>query len=149
MDEELSAVATNIHRRLFDDIEFSKRQQWAVTNYVVLVYAALFYLSGRFPAHITCAKMALSFLAFVAGAYAAFMLIKMQCDMGKYRTRLVRAHTAWLTGNERATLKPDDYNGRPGLRGIEFLIGLLGVDLIGLFLLIGVIWFGTATSALK
>jgi len=141
-ETEITAIASNIHKRLFDDIEFSKRQQWAVTNYVLLVYAAMFYLNGHFQAHATCIKMILSVLAFVAWAYAAFLLVKMQFDMARYRRKLVSAHKEWLNANERATLSPTDYGGHPALRGLEYLIGFLGVDLIGLILLLSVFWLG-------
>ena len=143
MDDEFSAVATNLHRRLFDDIEFSKRQQWAVTNYVVLVYAGIFYLAGHFKEHATCAKAALSVLALIAGAYAGFLLIKMQLDMAGYRKKLVSANGKWLTDTEKDTFKPTDYAGHPAWRGVDFLIGLLGVDVIGWLLLMAVFWFGT------
>jgi hypothetical protein len=137
--EQITAIATNIHRRLFDDIEFSKRQQWVITNYVILVYAGMFYLAGYFKEHADCAKILLSLLAFVAGAYAAFLLSKMQSDMGRYREKLESAHKAWLTADEKATT---EYGDRPALRVGEHLIGLLGVDLVGLILLLSVLWFG-------
>jgi hypothetical protein len=98
-ETEITAIASSIHKKLFDDIEFSKRQQWAVTNYVLLVYAAMFCLNGHFQAHATCLNIILSVLAFVAGGYAAFLLVKMQLDMARYRRKLVSAHAAWL--NER------------------------------------------------
>ncbi len=108
-ETEPSAIAINIHRRLFDDIEFSKRRQWVITNYVVLVYAGIFYLAGHFQEHPTFAKITLTLLALVVGGYAAWLLWSIQKDMGRYRTKLEIAHKAWLTDKEKALLEPFQY----------------------------------------
>jgi hypothetical protein len=38
-------MVANIQKNLMDILEFSKKQQWAITNYSVLVYAAIFAIT--------------------------------------------------------------------------------------------------------
>ena len=44
----MSPQIANIHKSIYDALNFSKKQQWAITNYVVLVYGAIFGLSKSF-----------------------------------------------------------------------------------------------------
>ena len=44
----MSPQVANIHKSLYDAINLSKKQQWTITNYVVLVYGAIFGLSKYF-----------------------------------------------------------------------------------------------------
>ena len=45
----VSPQLANVQNSLYSVIQFSKKQQWTITNYVILVYAAIF---GRCTAHL-------------------------------------------------------------------------------------------------
>lgn len=111
-----SQVVANIHRSLYDATNFSKRQQWTITNYVVLIYGAIFGLS-RYGNSTTIEKSGLSLLASVAGGYAVWLLILIQADLGRYREQLKSIYDHWLTKEERERLELPSYRN-PALRGV-------------------------------
>ena len=116
---------------------FSKKQQWAITNYVVLVYGAIFGLSKSFTNPIE--KAGLSLLALVAWVYAVWLLILIQRDLGTYHEQLENIHKHWLTEEEHKELKLTPYRN-PALRGVAFLVALIGVVTIGVGLLTYSLW---------
>jgi hypothetical protein len=136
----MSPQVANIHKSIYDAINLSKRQQWAITNYVVLVYAAIFGLSKYFGNSTTpVEKAALSLLGFVGWVYAVILLILIQMDLGKYREQLENIHNHWLTEEEREKLELIPYRN-PVLRGVAFLAALIGVVTIGFELLAYSLW---------
>jgi hypothetical protein len=46
--EQVNPLIVNQHKAQIDLIEFSKKRQWAVTNYSVLIYVAIFGLAHSF-----------------------------------------------------------------------------------------------------
>jgi hypothetical protein len=135
----MSPQIANIHKSIYDAINFSKKQQWAITNYVILVYGAIFGLSKYFGNPTPCEKILLSLLALIAGAYAVLLLIFIQKDLGTYREQLERVHNHWLTKEEYNALKLTPYHN-PALRGASFLAALIGVVTIGFLLLFYSLW---------
>jgi hypothetical protein len=133
----MSPQIANIHKSIYDAINFSKKQQWVITNYVVLVYGAIFGLSKYFANPIE--KAGLSLLALVAWVYAVWLLILIQKDLGTYREQLENIHNHWLTEEEYKGLKLAPYRN-PALRGVPFLVALIGVVTIGFGLLIYSLW---------
>jgi hypothetical protein len=131
--ESPSPAALNIQKRLFADIEFSKRQQWVITNYVILIDGAIFWLSKALSS--PHERLGLSVLAGVAAIFATTLLILIQKDLGSYRSSLQRAHQKWLSKAELETLQTKFYDN-PALRGVLFLIALIGVIAIGAVLVI-------------
>ena len=130
----MSPQLANIHRSIYDAINLSKRQQWTITNYVVLVYGAIFGLSRYFSNPTIIEKCVLTLLALGAGGYAVWLLILIQMDLRTYRKQLESIHDYWLTNEERGKLKLTRYRS-PTLRGGWFLGGLIGVLAIGFVLL--------------
>jgi len=123
-------------------IELSKKQQWGITNYVVLVYGAIFGLSKYYfinPTPTLCEKRVLSLIALVAGVYALVLLALIQKNLGMYRGQLKAIYCHWLSDEERKlVLRPSPY---PDLfRGGSFLAALVGVVIIGAGLLIYSLW---------
>jgi hypothetical protein len=43
--QPLTQTLSNVQNSIYSVIENSKKQQWTITNYVILVYAAIFALS--------------------------------------------------------------------------------------------------------
>ena len=127
----MSPQAANIHKSIYDALNFAKKQQWVITNYVVLVYGAIFGLSKYFANPIE--KAVLSLLASVAWVYAVWLLILIHKDLGTYREQLENIHKHWLK-EECKGLKLTPYRN-PALRGVAFLVALIGVVTIGFGLL--------------
>jgi hypothetical protein len=135
----MSPQIANIHKSIYDAINFSKKQQWAITNYVILVYGAIFGLSNYFKAPTPIEKIGLSLLVLFAGAYAILLLIFIQKDLGTYREQLESIHGHWLTKEEYEKLELTPYHN-PALRGVSFLAALIGVVTIGFLLLTYSLW---------
>ena len=133
----MSPQVGNIQNSLYAAIEFSKKQQWVITNYVILVYGAIFGLS-KWATNFE--KNILTGLVFVACVYACFLLISIQGDLGRYRSQLESIHNHWLSPDEREKLIFRGYGSRPALRGGWFLVGLLGVIVIGASLVGHFMW---------
>jgi hypothetical protein len=61
MDEQsppMTSQSANVHKAVFDVIQFCKKQQWTITNYVVLVYAAIFGIAKGLQGIITVVERA-------------------------------------------------------------------------------------------
>ena len=46
--KEIHPFIVNQHKALIDLIEFTKKRQWAITNYSVLIYAGIFAVAYNF-----------------------------------------------------------------------------------------------------
>jgi hypothetical protein len=137
----MSSPVANIHNSIYDAINLSKRQQWTITNYVILVYVAIFGLAKYWGNSTTpIEKAGLSLLAFMAGVYAVVLLILIQKDLGAYRQQLQKIYDRWLCKCERKLLKVEDRYPNPALRGVSFLVALIGVVVIGFGLLTYSLW---------
>src|SRR5690242_10282372 len=95
----------NVHNSLFAAIQFSKKQQWAITNYVILVYAAIFGLSKGLDNLTVTERRGFTALILVAGAFAVFLLISIQADLGTYREQLEKIHNRWISDEDRKEYK--------------------------------------------
>jgi hypothetical protein len=125
---------SNIQNSLYAAIENSKKQQWTITNYVILVYAAIFGLGFKGPRIFSGAVETAIFasLIFVAGVYGIFLLILIQEDLERYRTQLHAFYTYAISPGDRERYqvgKPYPYSHF--WRGGTFLSGLIGVIVIG------------------
>jgi hypothetical protein len=131
----LTPQLSNVHNSLFSVIENSKKQQWTITNYVILVYAAIFGLSQALKPLVTIERCGFGLLVLVAGGYAFLLLILIQNDLGRYRGQLDKFNTNRISEEdlEKYGIKPKP---NPALRGIWFLIALIGVVVIGAGLVI-------------
>jgi hypothetical protein len=136
----MSPQAANIHKSLYDAINLSKKQQWTTTNYVVLVYGAIFGLSKFFSNPTTIEKHALSVIALAAWVYAVILLILIQRDLGTYRRQLNSIYKHCLDEEERKKLLLKEADPNPALRGVSFLVALIGVVTIGVGLLTYSLW---------
>jgi len=128
----LSPQLANIQNSLYSAIQFSKKQQWAITNYVILVYAAIFGLSRALkdPVLSVGERGVFVGLIAVAGLYAIFLLIQIQRDLGTYREQLEAFHIHTISEKDRKKYQLTPYHN-PALRGVWFLVALIGVVVIG------------------
>jgi len=125
----ISPQALIVYKSISDQFDFLKKQQWAATNYVVLIYGAIIWL-GQHIEHSSLLSWVLSGVAIVTGVIGTVILTWFQCDLGRLRKRAVVANEACFSIDERQALglKPYRY---PYGRGWHVLVALILVCVIG------------------
>jgi hypothetical protein len=100
----VSPQLANIQNSLYSVIENSKKQQWTITNYVILVYAAIFGLSRwltELPTPLSSnERWVFTDLIGVAWVYATVLLVLIQ----RYRKQLEAFHTQTISKEDRERL---------------------------------------------
>jgi hypothetical protein len=140
--KDLSPQLSNVQNSLYSVIENSKQQQWTITNYVILVYAAIFGLSRLMMTSSELSPNELRVftdLILLACLYSTGLLLKIQWDLKRYREQLAEFHTRTISelDREKYKIKVHEY---PLFVGGWFLGALLGVVLIGAVLVIYSLW---------
>jgi hypothetical protein len=93
MPEHVSIV----FRQLFDELKAMKQQQWTITNYYLLIIAAVFYLRQSEVSHFhSLLKAALS----VTSVIVVAMLILIQRNTGGLRFRIDKIHKSYFSPTE-------------------------------------------------
>jgi hypothetical protein len=122
-----------------DNLVFLKRQQWLATNYVLLLYAAIFVISARYFSRTDVARNWLGVLTIAAFAVHWYMLHLIQRAIGKFRNRLGWIYQTYFSAEELAGLhlqpEPKSYWYEP-----EVYIGLMAVSLVGAVLTAIYLW---------
>jgi hypothetical protein len=96
---DVSPQLTNVQNSLYSAIQFSKKQQWTITNYVILLYAAIFGLSrwlkssDVIPQLSSNERWIFTDLIGLAWGYATCLLVQIQWDLRGYRKQLEAFHT--------------------------------------------------------
>jgi hypothetical protein len=121
---------SNVHSSLYSVIENSKKHQWTITNYVILVYAAIFGLSQALKPLEIMERWAFGLLVAAAGGYTIFLLLEIQSDLDRYREQLENLYADKISKEDRKRylIVP---RSSPVYVGIAFLIALIGVVVIG------------------
>lgn len=127
---EMTPQVANVHKATLDNITFSKKQQWAITNYTVLIYAGLFGLGKSLGPIGSCERAIFVILAALTFVCSALLIIQIQRDTGRYRVRLQKIHDHWLTEEEKRIMDIEPY-ANPVLRGVWFLVALIVVSAMG------------------
>jgi hypothetical protein len=139
MDQTPKPHITAYLGHLFDQLKFMKQQQWAITNYGVLILAAIYAINLAPLGH---ARPWLKVLAVGATVVGSCLLLRIQDDMSKVRRRLQTLLTTYFTPDELKGVGLTDeeindliagkrYSWR---RGMEFTGALMAVLLIGAIL---------------
>jgi hypothetical protein len=130
--------AVKIHyKSVVDNIMFLKRQQWTITNYALLLYAALGTLSAKATQP---EKVAFTALAIVGFLFALHCVRHTQTSMTRYYNNLFDLQQAFMTAKERETFKT--LTSRPGFgHNGEFIYGLMVVNFIAFALTFYFIWW--------
>ena len=127
------------YREAVDNIVFLKRQQWLATNYVLLLYAAIFVISAHYFSRTNVARNWLG--AITIGAFIVHwrMLHLFQHSIERFRNRLAWIYSTYFSDEERAGLdvlvEPKSYWYEP-----QVYIGLLAVSLVGAVLTAIYLW---------
>src|ERR1700738_160874 len=87
--EKLSEQAIVLYKAIHDQIGFLKKHQWTITNYVVLIYAAIFAVKKAMPQSVFCGQNLILIAAtLIAGVMGIVALLKIQYDLGETRQRI-------------------------------------------------------------
>ena len=128
-----------LYQDAVDNIRFLKQQQWSVTNYAALIYAATLYLYsqgwlGRPDMRINLVSFPL--VACVANIVVLWMLQK---SMSKFRDRVQWMYKNQFTDTQRAELKllPRDLAEDRSIAILLTLFTLLGALVTAYVLLVG------------
>jgi hypothetical protein len=127
------------YRNAVDNILFLKRQQWLATNYVLLLYAAIFVISAYYFSRTDVARNWLGVITIAAFVVHWWMLHLFQRSIENFRNRLVWIYRTYFSEKERVgldlRLEPRSYWYQP-----EVYIGLLAVSFVGAVLTAIYLW---------
>jgi hypothetical protein len=87
-----------------ENINFLKRQQWVATNYAVLVYAAIFVISGTYFSRTDFARNMLGIVTLVTFVIHWYMIYVFQRAIQRYRRRLDWVYQTYFSQEERVGL---------------------------------------------
>jgi len=137
---DLSPPALAYLSRMLDDTVFIKRQQWAVTNYVALIYAGIIWFAQNFqrpPQVLTCA---LSTFAIIAGLTGTYLLIHFQLDLSELRGRIEKAVNYSFGPKEKQAFTIRERDPDRFSRGGHILFALTLVCIGGAALSVAAVW---------
>jgi hypothetical protein len=127
------------YRGAVDNVLFLKRQQWLATNYVLLLYVAVFLISAHYFSRTDAARNWLGVITIAAFVIHWWMLHSFQRSIGTFRNRLVWVYRSYFSEEERAgldlRLDPRSYWYQP-----EVYIGLIAVSFVGAVLTAVYLW---------
>jgi hypothetical protein len=120
---EMSKAVEAVYGVLFDEMKFAKRQQWTVTNYMLLLLGAILGVAVALKPITSFEKHTLWVLeVFVVGA-GAYFLIDLQRYMKDLRER-IQSIEASFDEADRILLDIREYKS-PGLRSLPFTVMML------------------------
>jgi cellobiose-specific phosphotransferase system component IIC len=135
MPEHIGAA----YRDAVDNIIFLKRQQWAATNYTLIIYAAIFIISAQYFSRTDFARNTLGIVAIVTFFIHWYMMLLFQSAIEKFRSRLYWIYRTYFNGEEQNRL---DLPVGPEPFWVQWQVagGLVLVSFIGLVLTTIYLW---------
>jgi len=133
---------STVFKELFDELKSAKQQQWTITNYGLLVLAAIYAVRQQLP-EVLHSQSKLKFLAIATAVVGSGLLLRIQSHMARTRRRLDKLHKTYFTPNElrdigltdkeRTNLEHETWRHyfRQWRRGWEFLLALILVLVAG------------------
>ena len=136
-ERQMPGHVAGAYRDALDNILFLKRQQWLATNYVLLLYAAIFLISAHFFSRTDVARNWLGALTIAAFVVHWLMLHTFQGSIEKLRNRLAWVYRTYFSEEERLGLQLESrsYWYQP-----EIYICLLTVSFVGALLTAIYLW---------
>jgi hypothetical protein len=113
-----------------DNIAFNKKQQWAATNYAILVYAAIFVVSANYFSRNDMVRALLGVLTLLTFLYHLYLLKLFQDAITSFRSRLAWIYRTYFTTEEQAGLNLS-LEPKPYLYQAFVWLGLVAVSTIG------------------
>jgi hypothetical protein len=130
----MSQQALMVYKSIQDQFDFLKKQQWATTNYVVLIYAAMIWI-GQHVQPLPWLACASTGFAIAAGIITTGLLAWFQYDLGELRKRAARVENRYFPANEREDLGLRS-SIHPYGRGWQVAAALILVCLVGAVLVV-------------
>jgi hypothetical protein len=127
--EELSEQANVVHKLMYEQVNFLKKQQWTITNYIALIYAAIFVIAKELGSR-SDLKWILIAAAFIACGYGLFALKALQVDLAEARKRLDKASRE-IFGDKEYSQLGMKLEPNPFWRGMFFTGALMLVLVVG------------------
>ena len=141
---KVSEQALLVYKSIIDQFDIIKKQQWATTNYAVLIYAAIVWIDQHVEASPTFSWVLEAMTIFV-GAISIGLLIWFQIDLGKLRKRAEHANSKLFSEEERNALDLKPWR-HPFWRGWNVLVALIAVCLFGAVLVVATVALGPASE---
>jgi len=127
------------YRDAVENILFLKRQQWLATNYVLLLYVAIFVISAHYFSRTDVARNWLGAITIAAFVIHWWTLHSFQRSIETFRNRLAWVYRSYFSEDERAgldlRLEPRAYWYEP-----EVYIGLIAISFVGALLTAIYLW---------
>ena len=101
---QMTAHVEAAYKDAVENINFLKRQQWVATNYAVLVYAAIFVISGTYFSRTDFARNMLGIVTLVTFVIHWYMIYVFQRAIESYRRRLNWVYQTYFSQEERVGL---------------------------------------------
>jgi hypothetical protein len=139
---KVSEQALLVYKTIIDQFEIIKKQQWATTNYTVLIYAAIVWIDQHVEASPTFSWVLVA-MTILVGVISIGLLISFQIDLGGLRKQAEHANSRLFSEEERNALCLEAYRS-PYWRGWHVLIVLIAVCLIGAVLVVAAVALGPA-----
>jgi hypothetical protein len=127
------------YRDAVENILFLKRQQWLATNYVLLLYVAIFVISANYFSRTDVVRNWLGAITIAAFVVHWWTLHSFQRSIETFRNCLVWVYRSYFSEEERAgldlRLEARSYWYEP-----EVYIGLIAVSFVGALLTAIYLW---------
>lgn len=107
---EMPPKMQTVHKDAIDNLIFLKRQQWTITNYVIVAFAGIYAICGSCD---LSGKIGLTVFAAAAATYGLWILTHLQGGMNKFRDRLGWLYQNYFTCTEREELVLPTKSARP------------------------------------
>ncbi len=127
-----------LYNSTVSELTFLKKQQWAVTNYSLIAYGAIYAIARN-----SCHSGSFGFLILLlfGALFSTFCLIKFQRDLKPIRDRRAKIHRQYYSPSERGRgeLNLED-TPRNWLAAPFFFIVLLFTNLVGALVVAYLLW---------
>jgi hypothetical protein len=134
----MSKAVEVLYGVFFDEMKFAKRQQWTVTNYMLLLLGAMLGASVTLKPLTSFEKHAIDFLVLGIVGAAWYFLIDLQCYLKKLRERIQRIE-ATFDADDKALVQVESYTS-PGRRGLPFTIMMIAAITVAGVVVMYVVW---------
>jgi hypothetical protein len=98
---QMPAHVEAAYKDAVENMIFLKRQQWVATNYAVLVYAAIFVISGTYFSRTDFARNTLGIVTLITFVIHWYMIYVFQRSIKRYMRRLDWVYQTYFSREER------------------------------------------------
>jgi hypothetical protein len=135
---QMTAHVEAAYKDAVENINFLKRQQWVATNYAVLVYAAIFVISGTYFSRTDFARNMLGIVTLVTFAIHWYMIYVFQRAIQRYRRQVGWVYQTYFSQEERVglnlPLQPTSYWEQWEVSTALLLVSLVGAIFTAIYL---------------